>query len=437
MLGQLRNLFKVQELRTRILWTFGLLLVYRLGFYVPLPGVDGKAFSAYMVEGSSAGIGELIGFLNKLAAGNVKMPVLFALGILPYISSSIIFSLLSKVLPSLEALAKEGAAGQRKINQYSRLTTVPLAFIQGLVLCKNFDQLQVNGVALIPNFGWGFILGGALAITAGTVFLMWVGEQITEYGIGNGSSLLIVTGIVSDVPTAFYRLIDPTNPQTYLTAAILAVTYFLIVIGVVYTQRGQRRIPMQSAKMVRGGRMMGGQKHYLPVKLNMPSVMPVIFASSLIMLPLTLIQTIRGQANLPEWIGSGTCVHVTLYCALIVFFSFFWTSLMFQPTEIADNLKENGAFIPGIRPGKDTASYLESVLSKVTLLGAFFLALVAIIPEVASKVMSVDYFTAGFLGGTGILIVVGVALDIVDKLNASLMQRNYEGFMGGAKKKSN
>ncbi len=437
MLGQLQNIFKVPDLRTRLFWTLGLLLVFRLGFYIPLPGVDGEAFAQFMIEGTNSGLGELIGFMNKLAAGNLKMPVIFALGILPYISSSIIFSLLSKVLPSLEALAKEGAAGQRKINQYSRLTTVPLAFIQGVILCKNFDTLTVGGVPVIGTFGWGFVIQGALAITAGTVFLMWIGEQITEYGIGNGSSLLIVTGIVSDVPSAFYRLIDPKNPTTFLMGAILASTYFLIVIGVVYTQRGQRRIPMQSAKMVRGGRMMGGQKHYLPVKLNMPSVMPVIFASSLIMLPMTLIQTIRGVQNLPSWMSSGTFVHVTLYVTLIIFFSFFWTSLMFQPTEIANNLKENGAFIPGIRPGKDTASYLESVLSKVTLLGAFFLAVVAVIPEVASKIMSVDYFTAGFLGGTGILIVVGVALDIVDKLNASLMQRNYEGFMGGAKKKSN
>jgi preprotein translocase subunit SecY len=288
---------------------------------------------------------------------------------------------------------------------------------------------------VIPGYGVGFVVTASLGITAGTVFLMWIGEQITEYGVGNGISLLIVAGIVDNVPLAFGRLLKGAVEErgNIIKVAVLAAVYLAIVIGVIYMSKGQRRIPMQQAKLMKGRKMYGGVRHYLPIKLNMANVMPVIFASSLLLLPMQVIQWFTHDRSVASWMAYGSWLHVLLYTGLIVFFSYFWTSLMFQPTEIANNLKEQGSFVPGIRPGRKTAEFLERVLVRITLVGAFFLAIIAVIPEVASKSMGVDYLVASFLGGTGILIVVGVTLDVVDKLNASLLMRNYEGFMGAGK----
>ena len=442
MLSALGNLFRVEDIRRRIFVTVGMLFVFRIGSNIPLPGVSYDAMDAYAKSQGDQGFFSIVGVMSALSGGNLRVPVLFSLGILPYISASIIMSLLSKVLPSLEALSKEGAAGQRKINQYSRLLTVPLAAVQGLVIALTSfkslgTELAVNGVrmTIIPDYGWGFIMTAMIGITAGVVFLMWVGELITEYGIGIGASLLISIGIVSDVPLAFYRILRDADQDRsrILVAVILAVAYLLIIVGVVYLHRGQRRVPMQQQKMMRGRQMVGGSRHYLPIRLNMANVMPIIFASSLLSVPFTIAQSFNTSLS---WLSAGSFLHVTLYAALIIFFSFFWTSMMFQPTEIAENLKESGQFIPGIRPGKNTAEFLERILSKVTLIGAFFVSIIAILPEILSNKMSVDYLVSSFLGGTGIMIVVGVTLDIVDKLNSGLLMRNYEGFMGASGKKA-
>jgi preprotein translocase subunit SecY len=443
MLSALGNLFRVEEIRKRIFITIALLFAFRLGTAVPLPGVNFEAMDLYAKSTADSGIFSIVGVMSALSGGNLRVPVLFSLGILPYISASIILSLLVKVLPSLEALQKEGAAGQRKINQYSRLLTVPLALVQGTVTAlTTFRSLQdpktidgVGDVVIIPDYGWGFVVTAAIGITAGTVLLMWIGELITEYGIGNGSSLIISIGIVSDVPLAFYKILrDAEKDRTaILSALLLAAAYLMVIIGVVYLHRGQRRIPMHQQRILRGKQMTGGSRHYLPIRLNMANVMPIIFASSLLSVPATIASAFRVSA---DWMSSGTWLHVVLYVALIIFFSYFWTSMMFQPNEIAENLKESGQFIPGIRPGKNTADFLQKILSKVTLIGAFFVSIIAVLPEILSRQLHVDWLVASFLGGTGIMIVVGVTLDIVDKLNSGLLMRNYEGFMGSASKKS-
>jgi preprotein translocase subunit SecY len=439
MIAPVLNLFRVEEIRKRIFVTLGLLFVYRIGWHVPLPGVDFTALRIFLEKSADKTVGDVIGLMSALSGANLNAPVLFSLGVLPYISASIIFSLLVKVIPSLEALSKEGAAGQRKINQYSRLLTVPLALGQAVVLCITTFKGLSKGETLpvIPDYDFGFVITASLGITAGTIFLMWLGEQITEYGVGNGISLLIVSGIVDNVPLAFGRLIKDAVAErgNIVKVAILAAVYLAIVIGVIYMSKGQRRIPMQQAKLMKGRKMYGGVRHYLPIKLNMANVMPVIFASSLLLLPMQVIQWFTHDRAAVSWMAYGSWLHVMLYTGLIFFFSYFWTSLMFQPTEIANNLKESGSFVPGIRPGKKTAEFLERVLVRITLVGAFFLAIVAVIPEIASKSMGVDALVASFLGGTGILIVVGVTLDVVDKLNASLLMRNYEGFMGAGKQR--
>jgi preprotein translocase subunit SecY len=421
MLGALANLFRVEDIRRKMYVTLGMLFLYRLGSNLPLPGVNYDAMSAFAKNKGDGGLFSIVGVMSALSGGNLRIPVLFSLGILPYISSSIIMSLLAKVLPSLEALSKEGPAGQRKINQYSRYLTVPLALIQGLITAltayRGFGaesggggvQLPDGGgmAYVVPEYGFAFIATATVGITVGAIFLMWLGEIITEYGIGNGASLLISIGIVADVPLAFAQILGNADKDRaqILVAAGLFVVYLLIIIGVVYLHRGQRRVPMQQQKMMRGRQMVGGSRHYLPIRLNMANVMPIIFASSLLSLPVTVARTFDANAN---WMLPGSWLHVVLYVALIIFFSFFWTSMMFQPTEIADNLKESGQFIPGIRPGKNTAEFLEKILSKITLIGAFFVSIIAILPEILSRQLGVDWLVAGFLGGTGIMIVVGV-----------------------------
>lgn len=436
MIAPVLNLFRVPEIRKRLFVTFGLLFVYRVGWQVPLPGVDFTALANFLSRSTDKTMGDVLGLMSALSGANLNAPVIFSLGVLPYISASIIFSLLVKVIPSLEALSKEGPSGQRKINQYSRLLTVPLALGQAIVLClTTFKSLSRNEPSIIPGYGFAFCLVATVGITAGVIFLMWIGEQITEYGIGNGISLLIVSGIVDQIPLAFGRMIREASSDrgNIIKIAVLGAVYLAIVIGVIYMSKGQRRIPMQQAKLMKGRKMYGGARHYLPIKLNMANVMPVIFASSLLLVPMQIIQWVSGDRAVGSWMAYGSWLHVLLFTGLIIFFSFFWTSLMFQPTDIANNLKEQGSFVPGIRPGRKTAEFLERVLVRITLVGAFFLAIIAVIPEIASRSMGVDALVASFLGGTGILIVVGVTLDIVDKLNASLLMRNYEGFMGAGK----
>ncbi len=439
------NVFKLPELRKKIFITIGLLFIYRIGFHIPLPGVDISVLNGLRDQQQG---GSVLGLLTILSGGKLNQPVVFTLGILPYISASIIFSLLAKVIPRLEALSKEGPAGQRKINQLTRLSTVPLCLIQGGILCFTVFKPMSGPVAGQPNVtarllpllhsdfltSSGTIMMLVLGMTAGTMFIMWLGEQITEYGIGNGASLIIMAGIIAGLPSVATRVVSDAmeDRSRILIIALLIVTYIIVVLTVVMITKGQRRIPIQQAKLMKGRKMFGGAKHYLPIKVNMANVMPVIFASSLLMLP-NLIGGVFVDGG--QLLPPGGFVWVTLFIILIFFFSFFWTSMMFQPAEMANNLKEHGSFVPGIRPGRKTAEYLERIMVRITLVGSAFLAVIAILPTIVASTLQVDFMTASFLGGTGILIIVGVALDIVDKLNAQLMSRNYEGFMSSSSAK--
>ncbi len=427
-MNQLFNLFRIPEVRKRILVTLGLLFLYRLGFQIPLPGVDLVAIRTASEKVSGSSLGGLFGIMNAFTGAGIGDAVIFSLGVMPYISASIIFSILVKVMPSLEALSKEGAAGQKKINQYTRLSTIPICVLQ------SFFVLQ--GVLLNPRFGllpngasFFYGLSIILALTAGTIFIMWIGEQMTEYGIGNGISIIIMCGIIARMPSALQSFLAVSENAHQMSVTMGAI-WVATVLVVVYITRGQRRIPIQQAKLTRGRKVIGGARHYLPLRVNQAGVMPIIFASALFIVP-NVLGSIPGM----EWFGqifnSGGFVYVAIYSALIFFFSFFWTKLMFQPEEIADNLKEYGSFIPGIRPGKATANYLNFVLDRITLAGAVFLAAIALLPTIVTSRMNVPFGIAYFLGGTSILIVVGVALDVVDKLNSFLLMRNYEGFMKG------
>ncbi|MSR74543.1 MAG: preprotein translocase subunit SecY [Planctomycetes bacterium] len=437
MLRQLGNLFRVESLRSKIFVTLGLLFVYRFGNQLLLPGVDYSSMQDWLGKQADSGVTPFVGLMNALAGANVNMPVFMSLGILPYITSSIIFSLLVKVVPSLEALSKEGASGQRKINQYSRLFTVPICVFQAIAICLTFFRgLAVpageGGAGAIHSFDFGFIAMAVLGMTAGTIFLMWIGEQITAHGIGNGVSLIITANIVSDIPTAFFRILDQAQKdRTFILIAVLmAMVYLGVVIGVVYMTKAQRRVPIHQAKQMKGNRQVGGGRHYLPFKLNQANVMPVIFASAVLTLPTTIATAVSGGSF--DFIAYGGWWWITVELTLIVFFAYFWTSLMFQPAEMANNLKEYGVFIPGQRPGKQTAEFLNKIMIHVTLVGAAFLAALAVLPTIASEAMGIDRFVAQFLGGTGILIVVGVTLDLVDQLNAGLLNRQYDGFMSAA-----
>jgi preprotein translocase subunit SecY len=428
------NLFKIPELRNRILITCGILLVYRIGYFVPLPGLDLSSLEqASRAQGTRA---TLFGMMSMLTGSSILQFDLFSLGVMPYISASIIISLLVKVVPSLEALSKEGAAGQKQINRITRYLTIPICIFQALFVYIGVIAKDYGNINLLPE--GPSVMGGAvtiLALTAGAMFVMWLGEQIQEYGVGNGTSIIIMAGIVARLPQSLIGFFEnKAGDSGAAVAAVLEVfaIWICVVVAIVYVTKGQRRIPIQQQKMVRGGRVYSGQKHYLPLKLNMTGVMPIIFAQALFLVP-SFVGEMFGWTRFKElFYKSDGFIYITLYSALIFFFSFFWTTVMFKPQDIAENLKESGAFIPGIRPGKRTEEYLEGVVTHVTLAGAAFLSIVAIIPGFVRSEFAFDAQVSAFLGGTSILIVVSVALDLVDKLNAQLVMRNYEGFLKGS-----
>ena len=416
------QLFRIPETRQRILTTLGLLLVYRLGFHVPIPGMSPEFLR------SSADQGSLFGLMSAFSGGDIGQTTIFALGIMPYISSSIIFSMLGKVSPAIEAVQKEGAAGQKKINQWTRLATVPIALVQGLFIYTGIflqrpemiaDNMRGNTV--------GLGLTVVLSLLAGAMLVMWIGELITEFGVGNGASLIIMAGIIANIPFALTLIAD--TPDFWQTLMFTVAIWTVTVLCVVFIHKGARRVPIQYARLTRGRMVYGGQRHYLPLKINMAGVMPIVFASVIFIVPAIVFEWM-GLSDLRTIFSTPTgFVHVTCYVALVFFFCFFWNRLMFQPTEIADNLREHGSFIPGIRPGKNTADYLSNVLTRITLAGAAFLALIAIAPAFVTQNTSMPQDMRYFLGGTSVLIVVGVALELVDRLNAQLVMRNYDGFM--------
>jgi preprotein translocase subunit SecY len=422
--GSYLRLFSVPETRKKIFTTLMLLVAYRVGFHVPIPGM-----SAEFMETMSQNA--LFGLISAFSGGAIGQTVIFGLGIMPYISASIIFSMLTKVSPTLEAVQKEGAAGQKKINQWTRLAVVPIAFLQGLLIYTGVFLKQPQMVEPYMQ-GHPVILGLIVISTllAGALFVMWLGELITEHGVGNGASLIIMAGIVSNIPSAMARMAgQPEFWQMVLTTiGIWVVTIFVVV----FIHKGARRVPIQYARLTRGRRVYGGQRHYLPLKVNMAGVMPIIFASVLFIIPTMLFEWL-GLVQLRAIFNDQTgFMYVCTYISLVFAFCFFWNRLMFQPDEIAKNLREHGSFIPGIRPGARTAEYLTNILTRITLAGAAFLALVAVYPNFVTKNTPIPNDLRYFLGGTSVLIVVGVALELVDRLNAQLVMREYDGMAGSS-----
>jgi preprotein translocase subunit SecY len=460
MLSMITTIFKIPELRRKIFITLLFLMVYRIGYYVPLPMIDQDRMAAKMQQQATGSFGQILGFVSLFSGGDLSQGCIFALGIMPYISASIIIQLLSSgVVPSLEKLRKEGAAGQKKINEYVRYLTVPICAIQSFMFVQALmrpDDGTGTGMGLAMagyDYGfYGFFFGASavLIMTTGTLFLMWIGEQIDEYGIGNGISLIIMAGIVARLPQATASLIfipgtTTVNPSLFTLGGgdaggidlesflLLMVLFVAVVIGVIAITKAKRQIPMQSAKHVRGRRQVGGTKAYLPMKVNAAGVMPVIFASTMLLIPGLLFKSIYAVAPHLTWAasleaaftrGDGWFYNV-IYIMLIYVFCYFWVAIQFNPKEVADNLKDQGSFIPGYRPGKSTAEYLERVLMRITYVGAAFLAVIAIIPTIISSKLGVSPQIAAFYGGTGLLIVVSVALDLVQKINSHLVMRNY------------
>jgi len=423
-LNQFLQLLRIPETRRRILVTLGLLAAYRLGFHIPIPGLSPEFLREQARTGST-----VFGLISAFSGGSIGNTVIFALGIMPYISASIIFSVLAKVSPQVEAIQKEGASGQKKINQWTRLATVPISFLQALMIW--FGVFKNAPGMLLGEPTVGKMLVVVLALTAGSIFVMWIGELITEYGLGNGASLIIMAGIIASMPGSLNSIMAQQD-EPYNTFMTLAGIWIAIVLVVVYIQKGERRVPIQYARLTRGRRVYGGQRHYLPLKINMAGVMPIIFASAIFIIPGVLFRVVGLERVAAVFSDTDGFVYVTLYVLLVFFFCFFWNNLMFRPEEIADNLREHGSFIPGIRPGAKTAAYLKDILTRITLAGAVFLAFLAVLPNfITGNIPGLSGQLAYFLGGTSILIVVGVAMDLVDRLNAQLVMRNYEGFVKG------
>ena len=420
------QLLRIPETRRRILTTLGLLLAYRIGFHIPIPGMSPRR----LAELGDNTFSTVFGLLSAFSGGMLGQTVIFALGIMPYISASIIFSILAKVSPRIEALQKEGATGQKKINQYTRLSVVPIAFLQALFIWFGLFQKSPDLLAPGQSANFTLMVTVVVALMAGAIFVMWLGELITEYGVGNGASLIIMAGIIATMPSSLVALYQQQPESAYNTVMTLVGIWIAIVLVIVYIQKGERRIPIQYARLTRGRTVYGGQRHYLPLKVNMAGVMPIIFASALFLIPSLLFGAIGLDTLTTIFSDTDGFVYITLSMVLVFAFCFFWNNLMFRPDEIADNLREHGSFIPGIRPGAKTSSYLKVILTRITLAGAAFLALIAVLPNfITGGIPGLQGNLAYFLGGTSVLIVVGVALDLVDRLNAQLVMRNYEGFM--------
>ncbi len=418
MLESFKSAFKVSELRTKLLYTLAMIFIFRLGAHIPVPGVNPERFAELVNSGV------IFGFFDIISGGALKNFSVFAMGIMPYINASIILQLLTVVIPHLERLQKEGEEGRKKITQYTRYLTVVLAFIQGI-------GMVVGVGGSLQNPGPLTYVMTALTITAGTTFLMWIGEQITEKGIGNGISLLIFAGIVSRVPSGAARLGEYLSAGTIniLSLAILVIVGGIVIAGVVAVQEGQRRIPVQYAKRVVGRRVYGGQTTHLPLRVNQAGVMPIIFASSLLMFPETIFKMFSGSAVsifYSKFFGWGTAMHTIMYALLVIGFTFFYSAVVMNPTDVADNIKKYGGFIPGLRPGRPTAEYISRIMTRVTLAGAIFLALIAILPNFVLLTTRIPNI---YFGGTSLLIVVGVALDTMKQVESHLLMRSYQGFV--------
>ncbi len=429
MIGGFQSIGKIPELKKRILFTLVMLAVYRVGCHIPTPGIDGAALSAFF----GATQGTLFGLFDMFSGGALSEMSVMALGIMPYISASIILELLTVVVPFLEKLKKEGEQGRKKIVQYTRYGTVVLSIIQGLGIAVGLENMSSPaGVAVVPAGGWAFRLLTVITLTAGTAFLMWLGEQITERGIGNGISLIIFSGIIARLPVAVansFRMMGTGEVSVFFMALILALV--VAVVGfIVFVERGQRRIPVQYAKRVVGRRMYGGQTTHLPLKVNTAGVIPPIFASSIIMFPATIanflnVDQMPWLKGAVTFLSPGHAVHSLIYVIFIFFFCYFYTAVHFNPVDVADNIKRYGGFIPGIRPGKNTAEYIDRVLTRITFAGAIYVSAICILPQILIYQLNVPFY----FGGTALLIVVGVALDTTNQIESHMLTRNYEGFL--------
>lgn len=442
MLGTVINIFRIRDLRNKLLFTLAMLLIYRLGFQIPAPCFDFASMKAHAASSATESpFGRAVEYLQMFTGGRLTQSAIFGLGIMPYITASIILMLLGEVIPSLRKLRQEGQAGQKKIHEWTRYLTVPICMIQSLAVMKMLGAYIYTGMQTQA------VLMGMVVMTAGTIFMMWIGEQIDEYGIGNGISLIIMAGIVDRMPWAVRQLINKMDFTIGASAGrigpekvlFLIAAFIFVVGGVILITQGQRRIPIQQAKQMRGRRMYGGGRHYLPLRVNHGGVMPIIFASSFMMfLPIIInylqyafergsnasgVFTVIGRALMP-----GAYTYNVIYMVLIFLFSYFWTTVQFQPRDMAKNLRDSGSFIPGLRPGPRTAEYLETVMTRITYFGGLFLAIIAVVPSAITVLLDIDWLVASFLGGTGLLIVVSVSLDLVQKIEASLLMRSYEGF---------
>jgi preprotein translocase subunit SecY len=432
--GAFQNLFKIPELKKRIIYSLALLSVYRVGVHVPTPGIDTIALASFFERAK----GTLLGLFDMFSGGALERLSVFALGIMPYISASIILQLLTVVIPHLERLSKEGEQGRKKITQYTRYGTVLLSIIQGFGISVGLESMSSPGGApVVIHPGWEFRFMTVLTLTAGTAFIMWLGEQITERGIGNGISLIIFAGIIARLPVAIgntFRLLS--TGELGIFAIIILVSLMILVVGIIiFVEQGQRRIPVQYAKRVIGRKMYGGQSTHLPLKINTSGVIPPIFASSIIMFPATLASFIKipWMQNVAAAMRPGNIVYELLYVGFIFFFCYFYTAVTFNPVDVADNMKKHGGYIPGIRPGKRTADYIDRVLTRITLGGAIYVSAVCVLPSILISKFSVPFY----FGGTALLIVVGVAIDTISQMESHMLARHYEGFLkkGGARVK--
>jgi len=426
MLGGIKNTAALPELRRRLIFTFLMLAVYRIGVQIPTPGINGEALAAFFEKNA----GTLFGMFNMFSGGALENFSIFALGIMPYISASIIIQLLTVVIPQLEALSKEGESGRRKITQYTRYGTVGLSLIQSLFISAGLEGMSgPGGEAIVIVPGWQFKLMTIITLTSGTAFIMWLGEQMTERGIGNGISLIIFAGIVARMPAAIGNTIQMVSAgeMNVLFLVLLLVVMVLVVGVILFFETAQRRIPIQYAKRVVGRRVYGGQSSHLPLKINVAGVIPPIFASSIMMFPATiggLIQ-IDWIQRVSASLSPGTIFYYLLFVAFIVFFCFFYTAVTFNPVDVAENLKKNGGFIPGIRPGKKTSDFIDKALTRLTVIGAIYVSVICVMPTVLISKFNVPFY----FGGTALLIVVGVAIDTISQIESHMVMRNYEGFM--------
>jgi preprotein translocase subunit SecY len=458
MLQAFVNIFRIADLRSRVFFTLGMIAIYRIGFWIPLPGVSQEelAEQAKAASEGGSGWGRLLDFASIFSGGSLAQSTLFGLGIMPYITASIIFQLLQSVVPTLQELKKEGASGQQKIMEWTRYATVGLCLIQGFMWLLFLRQ---SGL-VEPAFQSGvneviFFVAGITGLTAGSLFLMWLGEQIDKYGIGNGVSIILTAGILHRMPDAIMWVVgnfDPSQTSDSVgklgMGGLLALIAFFVLItaGAVVITVAQRRIPIQQAKHTRGRKVFGGQKHYLPLRLNHAGVMPIIFASSLMIFPSAFFGFLNTRATAAGgdatwWTNTTTFLsvnfqpgmfpYILVEIVLIYFFSYFWTTVQFSPDEMSKQLKDHGSFIPGLRPGPRTAEYLETVMDRITFVGAGFLSVIAVIPTLVNTYLGIPFNVSQFLGGTGLLIVVSVGLDLIQRIEANLLMRNYSGFLSG------